>query len=126
MRLAMSLLTITAGRVLRNSSPSGVSTAPHPTSPRLGWSTRLIGPVADQALAPVERLGLARFLRRHIGIARLESPGRDMRPRQIVEEAADAARTDALPQSVVDVGIDRNRQFLLHMRLYTYIIRISK
>src|SRR3954453_17900944 len=122
----MSLLTITAGRVLRISPPSAASNATHHTSPRCGWSTPLIGHVADQALAPVERLGLARFLRGHIGIAGLKPAGRDMRPREIVEEAADAARADAVTQAVVDIGIDRDCQFLLHVSLDTYSIGIAK
>src|SRR3954465_13307 len=92
MRLAMSLLTITAGRVLRISPPSVASKATHHTSPRRGCSAGLIGHVADQPLAPGRALGFARFVRRHIGIACLEPSRRDMRPRQIVQKAADAAR----------------------------------
>src|SRR5437868_15090114 len=95
MRLAMSLLTITTGLVLRISPPSAASNATHHTSPRRGGSTRLIGHVADPALAPVECLGLARLVRRHIGIAGLDPFRRDARPRPIVEEAADSARAAA-------------------------------
>src|SRR3954452_8568233 len=102
----MSLLTITAGRVLRISPPSVASKATHHTSPRRGCSTGLIGHVADQALVPLERLGLACFVRGHIGIACLEPSRRDMRPRQIVQKAADAARPDAFAQAVIDIGID--------------------
>src|SRR3954467_3060415 len=102
----MSLLTITAGRVLRISPPSVASKATHHTSPRRGCSTGLIGHIADQAFAPLKRLGRARFVRRHIGIAGLEPSWRDVRAREIVEKAADAARPDAFAQPVIHIGID--------------------
>src|SRR5436309_3095534 len=102
----MSLLTITADRTFRISPPREASNATHHTSPRRGASTRLIGHVADQAFAPFCGFSLACFLSRHFGIAGFESPWRDVGPRQIVEEAADAARPNACAQAVIDVGVN--------------------
>src|SRR4051812_48520305 len=106
MRLAISLLTITAGRVLRISPSIDGSNAIHQTSPRRGNSAGLIGHVADQALAPRQCFALARFLAGHLGIAGFQPMPRDMRPRQIVEKAADRPRPDTGAKPLVDIGVD--------------------
>src|SRR5438067_1947993 len=116
---------MTAGRVFRISPAKEGSKATHHTSPRRGGSAALIRGVADHALAPLQRLRLAPFVRRHGAISGIEPRRGDMRPREIVDEAADAAAPHHGVQPIVDVGVNRDCQLLLHESLYTYDIRLA-
>ena len=66
LRFAASLLTITAGRVLRISLPTLGSNSTHQTSPRF------IGDVVREPADPLGRLGFSHFVSRHLAIAALE------------------------------------------------------
>src|SRR4051812_44537179 len=117
----MSLLTITAGRVLRISPPMEESNATHQMSPRRGCSTDVIGDVTDETLAPLEGFRLPRFVGRHGAISLFEALVCHMRTRQIVHEPTDAASPDNRVETFVYIGVHGDRQLLLH----TYNIRIS-
>src|SRR4051812_35861080 len=125
MRLAISLLTTTAGRVLRISPPTDGWNATHQSSPRRGNSAGLIGYIPNQALAPRQRFGLARFLARHVRIGCFQALRRDMGPCQIIEKATNAARPDAGTKPVINIRIDRYCELLHRLFPYTYNIRIS-
>src|SRR5271169_2256039 len=94
-----------AGLVLRISPPIEGSKATHHTSPRRGGLSGLIGG--------------------HRPIAFDDFPRDDVRPREIIEEAADPPSADDAVQPFVYVVIDRDRQLFGHPTApYTYNIRI--
>src|SRR6267143_5140250 len=91
---ATSLLTITAGLVLRISPPIEGSKATHHTSPRRGGLSGLIGNIAGQVLHPLRGFALTFFVGGHRPIAFYDLLRDHVRPRKIVEESADPSSAD--------------------------------
>src|SRR5712691_7916850 len=118
----MSLLTTSAGRVLRISPPIAGSNATHHTSPRRGGLPRVIGDVAGDALDPFRRLALALLVRRHRPVACHQIPRQHMRPRQIAEKPADPSPSDDAVKTGINLVVDGNGQFFRHAPepLYVY------
>src|SRR5579864_3106945 len=112
----MSLLTTTAGRVLRISPPIAGSKATHHTSPRCGGLSLLVGDIAGQVLDPFVGLALARLVGRHRAITLDEVAPGDVRARQIVEETADPPRPNNAAQPLVNLVFDRDCQLFRHPR----------
>src|SRR5215212_5871968 len=113
-RLAASLLTMIAGRVLRISPPRLGSKATHQTSPRRGGSALAIRHVPDQGFGPFLGFGLAHAVGGHRLIAIEQSARGDQRPGQVVDEAADAPRAYVDPQALVNILIDGDGKLLDH------------
>ncbi len=89
-RLATSLLTMTAGLVLRISPPIDGSTATHQTSPRRGVLSGFIRPgvigyIAGKLFDPLCCLALALLVGRHGAIAFHQIASGDVRAREIVQ-----------------------------------------
>src|SRR3954465_4576912 len=86
--LAVSLLTMTAGRCLRTSRPTAGSKLTHQTSPRF------IGYVSHRGLGPLECLCFARFLLGHLLVSDLQVLADDVGPHQGFNEPADSPPAD--------------------------------
>ena len=88
--LAASLLTITADRHSCILPPTAGAKFIHHTSPRF------IACIPHQGLCPFQALPLARLVAGHLGLRRVEVGMQYMRPDQILDEPADAPRTNDL------------------------------
>ncbi|HEY7581986.1 MAG TPA: hypothetical protein VH855_30675, partial [Acetobacteraceae bacterium] len=76
--------------------------------------TRLAGHVPEQSLGPGGCLALARFVRCHGGISSLQIATNNMRSGKVIQEATDPPPSDHGMQTFVHLGINGNRQLLLH------------
>lgn len=79
---------MTPGRVLRISLPTAGSNSTHHTSPRC------IRDVADQAIAPLGRRGLALAVSRHGAVVLVHCRVEHVRTGQVLQEPADLAARD--------------------------------
>src|SRR5690242_21613298 len=105
---AASLLTMIAGLVLRISPPTAGSNATHQTSPRRGALPGLIGHIAGQVFYPFLRFALVFLVGRHGLVPGEKVAGGHVRPRQIVQKAADPPRPDHPMQTLVNLVLNRN------------------
>jgi hypothetical protein len=85
-RFAKSLLTTTAGRVLRIPPPSEGSYATHHTSPRCGGLSGLIGDVRGQVFNPFRGIALALLVGGHRPIAFGQVARQHMRAGKVVQK----------------------------------------
>src|SRR5438105_216782 len=99
---------MTAGRSLRTSLPTAGAKLTHQTS------ARFIGYVSNGRLGPVQRLGFARFLPRHLPVRDLQILANDVGPDEGLDELANSSPTDDRVQTVVDAFVHSDRQLFVH------------
>jgi hypothetical protein len=110
-----SLLTTTEGRVFGISPPIAASNVSHQTSPRRG-SPR-VGHIADQGLAPFDRVPFSLFVCRHGPVTFLQGFVDHVRFGELVQESTDAASADHPVEAGVDLLVHRDCQLLSHRQL---------
>src|SRR5665647_313762 len=108
LRLAASLLMITAGRVLRILLPRAGSNSTHQISPRF------IADIAGKRIAPFHRFGLASLVCRHGGVSFVEGGISDIGLDQVFDELAYFALPHHPAQALINGIVNRNGQFAAH------------
>lgn len=73
---------------------------------------RFVGHVGDEGFAPSHSLDFAGFIGCHCGITGGEILADDMRPCEVIEEAANTAAADDAVQAIINFGIDSDGKFL--------------
>src|SRR5665647_1814404 len=111
LRLAASLLMITAGRVLRISLPRAGSNSTHQISPRF------IADIDSKRITPFLRFGLANLVCRHSAVSFVEGGISDIGPDQVFDELADLALPHHPAQALINGIVNGNRQFAAHVFL---------
>ena len=117
----MSLLTITAGRVLRISPPIEGSNETHKTSPRCGGLSGFTRYVRGQIVHPLRRRALALLVGSHVPVCLRQFAAGYVRAGQVVQEAADPPSPYDSVQAVINLILDGDCNFLaMALSSYTY------
>src|SRR5436190_22510419 len=98
---------MTAGRLFRVSPPMEGSKFTHHTSPRL------VGYIPHGPLCPLQSLGLALLVPRHLLVRLFEVSPRYLGADQIFDESADPAPSDHGVKTLVHLLIEGYRELLL-------------
>src|SRR3954466_3721342 len=106
--LAASLLTMTAGRVLRISLPIEGSNSTHQTSPRF------IAHISGQRIAPFGSFRLAGLIFSHGLVAVIQCGFDDMGPNQVFDELAHAPPAHYAIETVIHILVERDCHPLVH------------
>src|SRR5882672_1893261 len=123
-RFARSLLTTTAGLVLRISPPREGSNATHHTSPRSGGLSGLIGDVPGQVFNPFGGFALAFLVGGHRPVAFGQVALQYVRTGEVVQKAADPAPPDYAVQTLVNLVLDGNGELFGHRSPSTRILYV--
>src|SRR5665647_167836 len=107
-----------AGRFLRISPPIEGSKLTHQTSPRF------MGAIPESSLRPFQCLRFPNLILSHHLVFGVQLRPNDVRSHQFLDELADLARPNHVVQALIDLFINRDRQFLLHDEPPTIVIRI--